>query len=187
MGKLIATMNMTLDGYCDHTAMMADDEIHQHYAELLRDAGALLYGRITYQLMESYWPSVVNNPTGNNAMDLFAVEMDRASKIVFSRSLHQVAWKNSSLKNEINREEILNLKHQTAKNSYAGSPSLIVALANMGLVDEFQIAVHPIIAGSGLSLFKNIQHSIPLKLYKTKPFSCGAIILYYESQLVETS
>ena len=68
MRKLIAAMNMTLDGFCDHTAMIADDEIHQHYNELLRNADTLIYGRITYQLME-YWPTVLKNPTGNKAMD----------------------------------------------------------------------------------------------------------------------
>src|SRR5688572_29020307 len=81
MRKIIAAMNMTLDGFCDHTAMIADDEIHAHYNALLRDAGLLLYGRITYQLMESYWPSVVKNPTGNKPMDDFAVLIDNVSKL----------------------------------------------------------------------------------------------------------
>src|SRR6187399_453310 len=107
MRKLIAAMNMTLDGFCDHTAMIADDEIHEHYDELLRNTGTLLYGRITYQLMESYWPSVVKNPTGNKAMDEFAVLIDNVSKIVFSRTLKNVDWKNSKLKKEVNRDEIL--------------------------------------------------------------------------------
>jgi dihydrofolate reductase len=73
MRKLIAAMNMTLDGFCDHTTMIADDEIHEHYNELLSCADALLYGRITYQLMENYWPTVVKNPTGNKPIDEFAV------------------------------------------------------------------------------------------------------------------
>src|SRR5882672_8144348 len=87
MRKLIAAMNMTLDGFCDHTAMIADDEIHQHYNELLSNAGTLIYGRITYQLMESYWPSVVKNPIGNKPTGEFAVLIDNISKIVFSRTL----------------------------------------------------------------------------------------------------
>lgn len=69
MRKLIAAINVTLDGFCDHTAVIADEEIHQHYADLLRNAGAILYGRITYQLME-YWPTVVKNPTGNKATEM---------------------------------------------------------------------------------------------------------------------
>jgi len=83
MRKLIAAINMTLDGFCDHTAMIADDEIHQHYNELLSNADTLIYGRITYQLMESYWPTVVKNPTGNKPTDEFAVIIDNISKIVF--------------------------------------------------------------------------------------------------------
>ena len=86
---------MTLDGFCDHTAMIADEEIHQHYNELLSNADTLLYGRITYQLMESYWPSVVTNPTGNKPLDEFAVLIDNISKIVFSRTLKNVDWKNT--------------------------------------------------------------------------------------------
>ena len=100
MRKLIAAMNMTLDGFCDHTAMIADDEIHQHYNELLRNADTLIYGRKTYQLMESYWPSVVKNPTSNKPMDEFAVLIDNISKIVFSRTLGTVHWKNAIVKKE---------------------------------------------------------------------------------------
>jgi dihydrofolate reductase len=73
MSKVVACMNMTLDGYCDHTVMTADDEIHEHYSDVLRNSGTLIYGRVTYRLMESYWPSVVKNPTGNKADDDFAI------------------------------------------------------------------------------------------------------------------
>ena len=87
MRKLIAAINMTLDGFCDHTVITPDEEIHDHYKDLLNSAGIVLYGRITYQLMESYWPTVVKNPTGNKAMDDFAIAIDNISKIVFSRTL----------------------------------------------------------------------------------------------------
>jgi dihydrofolate reductase len=110
MRKLIAAINMTLDGFCNHAAMIADDEIHEHYNELLRSADTLIYGRITYQLMESYWPSVVKNPTGNKSIDEFAVLIDNISKIVYSRTLKNVDWKNTTLKKEIIKEEILELK-----------------------------------------------------------------------------
>src|SRR6188474_324756 len=153
MRKLIAAMNMTLDGFCDHTAMFADDEIHQHYNELLSNAGTLIYGRITYQLMESHWPSVVKNPTGNKPMDEFAVLIDNISKIVYSRTLQHVDWKNTLLKKEINKDEILELKQQPGKSILAGSPSLIVALTQLGLIDEYQLAFQPTILGSGLPLF----------------------------------
>ena len=181
MGKLIAAINMTLDGFCDHTAMIADDEIHQHYNGLLSNADTLIYGRKTYQLMESYWPTVVKNPTGNKPMDEFAVLIDNISKIVFSRTLKSVHWKNTELKKEIIKEEVLKLKQQAGKNILAGSPSLIVALANLDLIDEYQLAIQPTILGNGLPLFKNIKDRVNLKLFKTKTFGCGAVAHYYDS------
>jgi dihydrofolate reductase len=184
MRKLIAAINMTLDGFCDHTAMIADDEIHQHYNDLLRAADTLLYGRITYQLMESYWPSIVTNPTGNKPTDEFAVLMDNIEKIVFSRSLKDVAWKNVKLKRELISEEVLELKRQSGKNILAGSPTLIVALMNLGLIDEYQLNVQPTILGTGLRLFKNAKDRTDLRLLKTKTFSCGAVTFYYEPKSV---
>ncbi|MEI9810708.1 MAG: dihydrofolate reductase family protein [Bacteroidota bacterium] len=176
MRKLIAAINMTLDGFCDHTAMTADEEIHQHYNELLSNTGVLLYGRITYQLMESYWPSVVKNPTGTKSTDEFAVTIDNISKIVFSRTLKNVDWKNTKLKKEVIKEEILELKQQAGKNILVGSPGLIVALTQLDLIDEYQIAIQPIILGSGLLLFKNIRDRVNLKLLSTKTFGCGAVL-----------
>ena len=188
MRKLIAAINMTLDGFCDHTAMIADDEIHQHYNELLRNADTLIYGRITYQLMESYWPTVVKNPTGNKPTDEFAVLIDNISKIVFSRTLKNAdpiitGWKNTKLKTEVIKEEILELRQSRnggSKNILVGSPGLIAALAQLDLIDEYQLGVQPIVLGSGLPLFKNIKDRIDLKLLKTKTFGCGAVTLYYE-------
>jgi dihydrofolate reductase len=178
MRKLVAAMNMTLDGFCDHTAMGADDEIHQHYIELLHEADLLIYGRITYQLME-YWRSVVENPTGNNATDEFVVIMNKIPKIVYSRTLERVDWKGTELKREIVKDEILDLKQQPGKNILVGSPSLIVALGSFGLIDEYQLGLHPTVVGRGLPLFKNITDRIDLKLLKTKTFECGALMLYY--------
>jgi dihydrofolate reductase len=183
MRKLFAAINMTLDGFCDHTAMIADDEIHQHYNELLSNADTLLFGRITYQLMESSWPFVVKNPTGNIPMDEFAVLIDNISKIVFSRTLKNVGWKNTELKKEVIKEEVLELKQSRnggSKNILVGSPSLIVALTQLELIDEYQLSVQPIILGSGLPLFKNVRDRVDLKLLKTKTFGCGAVTLYYE-------
>jgi len=181
MRKLIAAMNMTLDGFCDHTAMIADDDLHRHYDEILSNADTLLYGRITYQLMESYWPAVVKNPTGNKPIDEFAVLIDNISKIVFSRTLKNVAWKNVKLAKGGIKEEALELKQQAGKNILAGSPSLIVALTQLDLIDEYRLCVHPIVLGSGLPLFKNVKDRINLKLLKTKTFGCGAVTLYYEA------
>lgn len=184
MRKLIAAMNMTLDGFCDHTTMIADDEIHEHYNELLSNADTLLYGRVTYQLMESYWPTVVKNPTGNKPIDEFAVLIDNISKIVFSHTLTNVEWKNAKVATRSLEQEVLELKESgngSGKDILVGSPGLIVASLNLNLVDELQLCVQPTIAGKGLSLFKNISDRINVKLIKTKTFiSSGSIALYYE-------
>ena len=181
MRKLIAGINMSLDGFCDHTAMSVDDEIHEYYNDMLRDADTIIWGRITYQLMEDYWPSVVQAPTGNKPEDDFAILADNIQKIVYSRTLPAVSWKNTILKKELIRKEILELKQQPGRNILVGSPSLIVAFANLGLVDELQLAVHPTIVGKGLPLFKNITERIDLDLSHTKTFACGAIALYYNT------
>jgi dihydrofolate reductase len=179
MRKIIAAINMTIDGFCDHTAIIPDEEIHEHYTDLLKNAGTVLYGRITYQLME-YWRTVVKNPTGNKAMDEFAVVMDKIPKIVFSHTLKNVDWESAKLAIRDLEEEVVELRKQPGKDIIIGSPGLIVALTKLNLIDEYQLCIHPVIAGSGLPLFKNINEKITLKLVKTKTFGSGAIILYYE-------
>jgi dihydrofolate reductase len=179
MRKLIAAINMTVDGFCDHTAVIADEEIHQHYADLLRNAGVVLYGRVTYQLMQ-YWQPIVKNPTGNKAMDEFALVMDNTPKIVFSHTLKNTHWHSASLANENLEAEVLALKQQPGKDIFVGSPGLIVQATNLNLIDEYQLCIHPVIAGRGLPLFKNINDRTTLKLLRTKTFGCGAIILYYQ-------
>jgi dihydrofolate reductase len=186
MKKIIAAMNMTLDGFCDHTSGVPDEEIHQHYADLLRSAGAALYGRITYQLME-YWRTVLDNPTGDKAMDDFAVAIDNTPKIVFSHTLKNVDWKTAKLATQDLEKEVLELKHQSGKDVFVCSPSLIVALTKLHLIDEYQLCIHPVIAGGGLPLFKDISEKIMLKLINTKKFSGGTVILYYEPTSEKTT
>lgn len=181
MRKLIAVMNMTLDGICDHTAMTADDEIHEHYTELLRGADTIIYGRKTFELME-FWPTLLKNPSGNKVMDEFAVAMDEIHKIVYSRTLEKVDWKTAELKRELVKDEIVEFKAQPGKPIFVGSPSMIVQLGNLGLIDEYQIAIQPTVIGSGLPLFKDIRDRIDLELIKTKTFGCGAVIHYYETR-----
>jgi dihydrofolate reductase len=179
MRKIIAAINMSLDGFCDHTAMMADDEIHQHYADLLSKADAILYGRITFQLME-YWPTVVANPTGNKSMDEFALIMDKIPKIVFSHTLKNTAWKTAKLANRAVEEEVSALKQQPGNDILVGSRSLIIQLMKFNLIDEYQLCVHPVMAGGGLPLFEHLNDRTILTLIKTKTFRGGAVILYYE-------
>jgi len=156
--------------------------LHEHYNEMLRNAGTLLYGRKTYQLMESFWPGIVKKPSGNKPIDDFAVLIDDIPKIVFSRTLKagDIVWKNSSLASKDLPGTVSELKQQEGKPIFAGSPSLIVALSNLGMVDEYQLCVQPIILGQGLSLFKNLNDRIDLKLINTKHFNSGSMVLYYE-------
>lgn len=179
MRKIIAAINMTLDGYCDHTAITPDEEIHQHYADLLKSADAILYGRITYQLME-FWRTLVTNPSGDKTMDEFAVVMDNTPKIVFSHTLKNVDWKSARLANHSLENEVLELKEKSGKDIFVGSRSLIIELMKLNLIDELQLCIHPVIAGKGLPLFENINDSTILKLIKTKTFNGGAVIHYYE-------
>jgi dihydrofolate reductase len=179
MRKLIAAINVSLDGNCDHTVGIPDDELHRHYSDLLRGGGAILYGRITYQLMESYWPEVLKNPTGNPATDGFAAAIQGIPKIVFSRTLKKVQWDTARLAQGGLKEEVLELKRRPGKDILVGSPGLIVDLMKLGLVDELQLCVHPVLAGSGKQLFHAITKRTVLKLVKTKVFAAGQIILYY--------
>ncbi|HTN06945.1 dihydrofolate reductase family protein [Agriterribacter sp.] len=179
MRKLIAAINMTLDGICDHTAGIPDDEIHQHYTALLSNADTILYGRITYQLME-FWRTLLENPSEEKSMNDFAKAIDKISKIVFSHTLKNIEWKTAKLANRDMKEEVLNLKKQPGKDILVGSRSLIIQLMKLHLIDEFQLCIHPVIAGSGLPLFENINDKIVLTRLKTKTFSGGAVILYYK-------
>ena len=181
MRKVIAAINMTLDGFCDHTYGIADDELHQHYSDLLRSAGVILYGRITYQLME-FWPTVLKNPTDNEALNEFALIMDRTPKLVFSNTLKNVTWESAKVTNRNLEEVISELRQQPGKDIFVGSPSLIVQCTNLNLIDEYQLCIHPVIAGTGLQLFKSINEKSVLKLIKTKTLGSGAIVFYYVTE-----
>ena len=185
MRKVIAAINMTLDAFCDHTAMIADEEIHDHYNDLLRNADTLIYGRITYQLMEDYWPSVVKHPIGIKASDEFAVLIDNIQKIVFSNTLKTLDWKTAKLAQHGLTEEVIALKNSAKgdnKTILVGSPGLIISLMNLHLLDELQLCVHPVMAGNGMLLFNNIKNRTELSLQKIKEFKCGAVIFYYQMQ-----
>ena len=179
MRKVIAAINMTLDGFCDHTAIIPDEEIHQHYTDLLGGGDTILYGRITYQLMQ-YWQPMIKNPSGEKSMDDFAMAIDKISKIVFSRTLKNTEWDSARLSNKPLEEMVLELRQQQGKDIFVGSRSLIMQLMKLHLIDEFQLCIHPVIVGSGLPLFENINDRTILKLLMTKTFSGGAVILYYE-------
>jgi dihydrofolate reductase len=179
MKKLIAAFNMTLDGVCDHTAGIADEGLHQHYTDLLDNAGVILYGRTTYQLMQ-FWQSLLQKPSGEKSMDEFAISINRIEKLVFSNTLKETGWDTATLAKRPLDEEVLKLKQQPGKDILVGSRSLIIQLLNSNLIDEFQICIHPVIEGKGLLLFDQIKDRIFLKLVKTKLLNSGAVVIYYE-------
>jgi dihydrofolate reductase len=178
MRKVIAAINMTLDGFCDHTAGIPDEEIHDHYTRLLSEADVILYGRITYELMK-YWQPFLKNPSGERSMDDFARTIDKIPKLVFSNTLKSTGWDSASLADKTPEDTISELKQQPGGDILIGSRSLIISLMNLNLIDEYQICVHPVVVGKGLPLFENTESRTLFKLLKTKTFSSGAIILYY--------
>ena len=181
MRKIIAAFNMTLDGNCDHTAGIPDAEVHNHYTRLLNDSDAILYGRITYGLME-YWRPFIENPSGDTSMDDFAKAIDKIPKIIFSHTLKTTDWASAALADKPIEEVVAELKKTPGRDILVGSRSLIIQLANLNLIDEFQLCIYPVIAGKGLMLFNDINNRTALKLIKTKTFSSGTVLLYYGTE-----
>lgn len=179
MRKVIAAINMTIDGFCDHTAGIPDEEIHHHYADLLDKAGVVLYGRITYQLMQ-FWQTLLKNPSGEKSMDDFAKAIDKVPKIIFSNTLKNTDWDSAKLADQPIEETVKELKQEPGRDILIGSRSLILQLMKLNMIDEYQLCVHPVIEGKGLPLFENVNHRTILKLMNTKTFSGGAVILYYQ-------
>ena len=141
MAKVIAAINMTLDGYCDHTAgFFADEELHNYYAGLLNGAGVILYGRTTYELMQ-FWQTLLKNPSGEKSMNDFAKSIDRVQKIVFSNTLKETGWETAKLAKKSPEQEVQELKQKSEKDIFVGSRSLIVQLLNNDLIDELQLCI----------------------------------------------
>ncbi|RYD97633.1 MAG: dihydrofolate reductase [Sphingobacteriales bacterium] len=181
MSKIIAAINMTLDGYCDHTAVNPDETIHEHYTALLKSAGAILYGSTTFKLMQ-YWQDLLkHHPSGEASMDDFAQSIDQIPKIVFSRKLQDTGWHTATLAQHTLEATVIALRQQPGKDILVGSPSLIRQLLRLNLVDKYQICVHPVVAGGGLPLFEHSNRT-EFKLTNTKTFPSGAVILYYQVQ-----
>ena len=179
MSKVIAAFNSTIDGNCDHTAGIADQELHQHYTELLNNAGVILYGRTTYQLMQ-YWQTLLKNPSGEKTADDFAKAIHHLPKIVFSNPLKHTDWETAEIATSPLEAVIKELKQQAGKDILIGSRSLIIQLLNLNLIDELQLCIQPVIAGKGLSLFDQIKHRTTFQLHHTKTFTNSTIILYYQ-------
>ena len=181
MRKVVAAFNMTLDGIADHTAGIPDEELHQHYTELLNNGAVIFYGRTTYQLMQ-FWQELLEKPAGKKSMDDFAIAIDKIHKLVFSSSLKDTGWNSAKLAEKSLAENLLEFKQQPGKDILIGSRSLIIQLLDSNLIDEFQICIHPVLEGKGLQLFDQLKNRRMLKLLRTKIFKSGAVILYYQPQ-----
>ena len=180
MRKLIYAINVTLDGYADHQAGIADAELHTFYADLLRTSDTILYGRVTYQLMASYWPMAPDLPTSTPDEIYFAHEINRIQKIVFSKTLQKVEWSNSRLVRDDAAEEVIRLKSQPGKDIFVGGLTFAASLMDLGLIDEYWLVVQPILLGSGTPLTKELHNRVDLKLIEYKPFNSGVIALHYQ-------
>jgi len=184
MRKLIFAINTTLDGCCDHTKTIADDELLEHYTHLLREVDLFVYGRKTYQLMVPYWPDVAKNQSETKASIEFAKTFVSKNKIVFSRSLDHAEDRNTRIVRANLRDEILKLKQEQGKNILAGGVNVPSQLIELGLVDEYRFVVGPIIAGEGRRLLEGV--SLPerqhLKLVESKILKSGCVALRYLKQ-----
>lgn len=181
MRKIIAGINLTIDGFCDHTAGIADEELHNYYTDILNDSGVILYGRTTYQLMQ-FWQTLLKDPSEEKSMNDFAKAIDNIPKIVFSHTLKKtdLGWDSASLSDKSPEEVVKELKKQPGKDILIGSRSLIMALTNLNLIDEYRLCIHPVVIGKGLPLFDKLNDRTVFKLLKTKTFGSGAILLYYK-------
>jgi dihydrofolate reductase len=185
MRKVIFAINITLDGCCDHTKHVPDEGVMEYYTRLLRDdAGLLVYGRKTYQLMVPYWPDVAKDPSSTKADKEFAQAFDSLNKIVFSRSLGNAEDKNTKIVRSNLRDEILKLKQEQGKNIWAGGVDVPSQLIEHGLIDEYRFVVTPIIAGEGRRLLEgvNLPEKRQLKLVESKTFKSGCVALRYLKQ-----
>jgi len=177
---LILSINVTLDGCCHHTEVIAGDELHRYAANLIEDSDGVLFGRVTYKLFESYWPSVASSGSGTKTEVDFARKLNSKSKYVVSSTLGKLEWRNSFLiKGEL-AYEVTKLKHEKGKPLVMfGSPGLASALARLGLIDEYHFLVQPIIAGRGPTLFQGIGQRLNLKMIGTQSFGSGVTMLRY--------
>jgi len=180
MRKLVFSINVTLDGYIDHTAMLADDELHNVSTEFLNSGDIMFFGRRTYQLMEEYWPGAVNDASIPPAMRDFARRIDEIDKIVYSRTLEQANWRNTRLLREVDPAEIARMKEGQGGNLLIAGANLAETFMDLDLIDEYQLLVNPIILGSGTTLFRGRPGRIDLELLGTRSLASGVVVLHYQ-------
>ena len=184
MRNVIFAINITMDGCCDHTKVIANDEILEYFTQLMGDVDLQVFGRKTYQLMVPYWPEVAKSPSGTKADREFAEAFDSVNKLVFSRSLDSVEDRNTRIVRTNLHDEIVKLKQEPGKNIWVGGVAIPSQLMELGLVDEYRFVVSPIIAGEGRRLLEGISlpESLHLKLVESKIFKSGHVALHYLKQ-----
>jgi dihydrofolate reductase len=184
MRNLIYAINVTLDGCCDHTKMIADDEPLEYCAQLLREADPLVFGRKTYQLMVPYWPDIAKSQSETKADIEFAQTFISKKKIVFSRSLASAADDNTRVVRTDLRDEMIKLKQERGKNILVGGVDVPSQLMELGLIDEYHFIVQPILAGEGRRLLEGVSlpEKLRLKLVESKTFKSGCVALRYLKQ-----
>ncbi len=183
MRKLVFGINITLDGCCDHTKGIADEEVHEYFTELMKKADTIVYGRKTYELMVPFWPDIAKAHSGpTNAMNDFAQAFDAIDKIiVFSHTLNKVEHSKTRIVSTDLREEILKLKQEEGKDISVGGVDLPSQLMKLDLIDEYHFVVQPLIVGEGRRLWDDVglPASLQLKLVESKTFRSGCVAHRY--------
>lgn len=182
MGLLTFGINVTLDGCCDHTIGIADDELHDHFTALMDDAGAMLWGRKTYELMEGAWPAVARDESAPRAMREWALKLEAKPKYVVSTTRTDYAWHNTlHLRGDL-KAAIQRIKEQTPAGVLLGSPSLGAELQRLGLIDAYQLVIHPFIAGRGPRLFDGLTHPQQLERISVRTLRGGQTAMHFRKR-----
>lgn len=181
MGLLTFCLNITLDGCTDHQEGIANDETHAFFTRLMDECGAMLWGRVTYEMMEGYWPSVARGEVdAPPAIREWAAKLEVKPKYVFSSTRSDFAWTNSHLLSGDLHSSVQALKDATPSGVLLGSGALATALDRLNLIDDYKFLVHPRIAGHGPALFQNgLPSTRRLELISAMPLHCGAVALHY--------
>lgn len=178
MGLLTFAINVTLDGCCDHDEGIADDELHDHFTRLMDESAAMLWGRVTYEMMESAWPAVARDESASRALREWAVKLDAKPKYVVSSSRREFPWSNTILLQGDLGVAVRQLKERTPGGVLLGSPTLGAELERLELIDEYRLVIHPVLAGHGPTLFHGLERSRRLEVLSTKRLESGAIALH---------
>jgi dihydrofolate reductase len=179
MRPLRYSINVTLDGCCDHRAIAPDEDLHRHAVENLEQADALIFGRVTYEMMETAFRPSARTGARPDWMEPFARRIDAAKKYVVSSTLDRVDW-NAELVRGDAGEAVQQLKRAPGKGLLVGGVKLPLALAELGLIDEYEFVVQPRLAGHGPTLFAGLSKRIDLRLVSRLEFGSGAVAMRYE-------